>query len=348
MKEVKVKDVIIGGEYIPIQTMIKNPVTDIDLTVSKINRLQKLGCDIIRISVPDQASAVALKEVIRQTSIPIVADIHFDYRLAIQAIEAGVHKVRINPGNIGSADRVKKVIACLKEYQIPVRIGINGGSLPDHLMNKGLSTVEMMLKAAEEEINYFEEADYHNIVLSFKSSHVLETIEVNRKADQKFHYPLHIGITEAGDLLDGTIKNCCGLTPLLLSGIGNTIRVSLTAPEEEEIKVGQRILEAVGKRVPEIEVVSCPTCGRTEVNISDIVQQIKMKIQGKKFNKQLKIAVMGCVVNGPGEAKDCDFGIACGKNKSMLFYQGKKLKMIKNEAILDELLIIMEKFYEKD
>ena len=349
MNTVKVGSVIIGEDYIPIQTMLKNPVKDVETSLYKINNLQKIGCDIIRITVPDEESAFYLREVVKQSTIPIVADIHFDYKLAIKAIEAGVHKVRINPGNIGSEEKVKKVIDCLKEYQIPVRIGINGGSLPLHLKEKyNFDTIKIMLEAAKEEVNYFEKYGYDKIVLSFKFSDVMETIKVNKLAKKEFGLPLHIGVTEAGDLQDGAIKNAIGISNLLLAGVGNTIRVSLTSREEDEIIVGKKILESIGKRKAHIEIVSCPTCGRTEVNIEKIVAEVKKHIQNIKTTKPLKISVMGCIVNGPGEAEKSDFGVACGKDQSIIFKSGKKIKTVKNSEIFDELLIILKDYYVKD
>jgi (E)-4-hydroxy-3-methylbut-2-enyl-diphosphate synthase len=344
---INIGNIKIGGNYIPIQTMLKNPVTEIEKTLQKINNVAKLGCDIIRITVPEEKVIPALKEVIIKSPIPIVADIHFDYKLAILAIEAGVHKVRINPGNIGDEAKVKKVIDCLKVHNIPVRIGINGGSLPKHLKEKyNDNTVKIMLESAKEEIAVFEKYGFDKLVLSFKSSNVLETIEVNRKAKKEFGLPLHIGVTEAGDLIDGTIKNTAGITNLLLDGIGDTIRVSLTSKEEDEILVGKKILESIGKRTALLEIISCPTCGRTQVNIQETVRLLKEKTQNIMLKNKVKIAVMGCIVNGPGEAESANFGVACGKGQSLIFKDGKKIKTVKNSEILDELLIILKDYYE--
>lgn len=342
---VKVRDKTIGGGIVSVQSMLKNPVWDRELTMSKIERLCSVGCELLRITVPDEKALEGIKYVIKHSPIPIVADIHFDYRLAIAVIEAGVDKVRINPGNIGDKSRVKQVIDCLKYYDTPVRIGINKGSLPEHLKGKYSDPVKVMIEAAREEVGYFREEGYENIVLSFKSSTVMETIAVNRLAKKEFPYPLHIGVTEAGDLSDGTIKNAVGIGILLNEGIGDTIRVSLTAPEEEEVKVGRKILEAVGLRESEVDIISCPTCGRTEIDLSMIVATVKKAVEGKKFSKRLKIAIMGCIVNGPGEAAECDFGIAGGKNRSMIFKNGEKIKIIENESILLELENILKEYY---
>ena len=342
--EIKVRSQIIGGSYIPIQTMLKNPVWDVDLSMEKIIRLSKSGCDIIRITIPDEKALQGLKTVIKKSPIPIVADIHFDYRLAIGSIEAGVDKVRINPGNIGDKSKVKKVIECLKYHNTPVRIGINKGSLPEHLKKLHKDPIDIMIAAAKEEIGYFLEEGYENIVLSFKSSTVMETIHVNREAAKLFGYPLHIGVTEAGDLSDGTIKNAIGIGTLLQEGIGNTIRVSLTAPEDDEIRVGKKILESIGLRSSDIDIISCPTCGRTEIDLSEIVRKVKECTAGRVFTKKLKIAIMGCIVNGPGEASECDFGIAGGVDKSLIFKDGKKIKTVHNNDIIEELGLILEEY----
>lgn len=343
--KINVGNVIIGGNYIPVQTMIKNSTTDYKTTIEKIKRLSSIGCDIIRITVSDEESIEPLKITLKESNIPIVADIHFDHRLAIRSIEAGVNKVRINPGNIGNEDKVKEVISCLKEYQIPVRIGINSGSLPKHLSLKYDNHIDIMIESAKEEIGYFEKYGYDKIILSFKSSNVMETIKVNKLAQKIFGLPLHIGVTEAGDKTDGTIKNSIGISSLLLDGIGDTIRVSLTSSEEDEVITGIKILESIGKRTPNIEIISCPTCGRTQTDIFKIVSQFKEQTKDKKFSKSLKVAIMGCIVNGPGEAEDSDFGVACGKNKSIIFKERKQLKTVKNSEILDELIMILKNYY---
>ena len=344
---ISVGNIKIGNRnFIPVQTMLKNPVWEIDKTLEKIERLEKIGCDILRITVPDQQALAGLKEILKITKLPIVADIHFDYKLAIASVEAGVHKVRINPGNIGDKSRVQCVIDCLKKHGTPVRIGINKGSLPKHLKEKYKDPIKVMIESAREEAEYFKEAGYDNVVLSFKSSTVTETIAVNRLAKQEFDYPLHIGVTEAGDLIDGTIKNSIGIATLLQEGIGDTIRVSLTAAKEEEVKTG--ILEALKLRESHVEIISCPTCGRTQIELTKLGQQVKKLTEGKRFCKNLKIAVMGCIVNGPGEAGECDFGIAGGKDQSILFKNGEKLKIIKNDCIMSEMEQLLMEYYEKD
>ena len=291
---ISVGNIKIGNRnFIPVQTMLKNPVWEIDKTLEKIERLEKIGCDILRITVPDQQALAGLKEILKITKLPIVADIHFDYKLAIASVEAGVHKVRINPGNIGDKSRVQCVIDCLKKHGTPVRIGINKGSLPKHLKEKYKDPIKVMIESAREEAEYFKEAGYDNVVLSFKSSTVTETIAVNRLAKQEFDYPVHIGVTEAGDLIAGTIKNSIGIATLLQEGIGDTIRVSLTAAEEEEVKTGIKILEALKLRESHVEIISCPTCGRTQIELAKLGQQVKKLTEGKRFCKNLKIAVMG-------------------------------------------------------
>jgi len=346
--KINVGKVIIGGDYIPVQSMIKNSIVDIDTTLSKIEQLTRIGCDIIRVTVPDNDALAALPQICKNSPIPVVADIHFDYRLAIGSIEAGVHKVRINPGNIGSKDKVRAVIDCCRQYKVPVRIGINGGSLPESIIREySQDKVAGMLACATEEVAWFEEAGFNDVILSFKSSNVRETVAVNRLARKKFPYPLHIGVTEAGDSVDGTVKNSVGLGILLDEGIGDTIRVSLTAPEIDEVIVGLRILEACGRRRSRLEIISCPTCGRTDADIQGVVAHLKECLNQVEIVKPVKIAVMGCMVNGPGEAKEADFGVACGKERSILFKNGNKIKTVNNNAILDELLIMAADYSKK-
>ena len=343
--EINVGNVIIGSKFIPVQTMIKNHISNLDKTINKLNKLSNIGCDIVRVAIPDKKSAISLKNILKYSTIPIVADIHFDYKLAIMSIQAGVHKIRINPGNIINKKYIKNIIDCLKEYNIPVRIGINSGSLPVHLIKKYNNYIlKVMIESAKEEIKFFEKYGYGKIVLSFKSSNVKDMINVNKFAKNEFDFPLHIGVTEAGDIIDGTIKNTAGLSILLNQGIGDTIRVSLTSSEENEVKVGKKILESLGLRESNIDIISCPTCGRTEVDIEKIVNKLKQVISKIRLKKNIKIAVMGCVVNGPGEAKNSDFGVACGKNKSIIFKNGKKIKVIKNDLILDELLLVLNEY----
>jgi len=345
---INVGNVKIGSDYIPIQTMIKNHINEVDKIIKKIHYLSNSGCDLIRVAVPDANAVKFLKLIIKDSVIPVIADIHFDYKLAIMAVEAGVCKVRINPGNIGDEKNIKKIIDCVKANDIPVRIGINSGSLPKKLINKyGNDNLKIMIESAREELSYFEKYNFNKLVLSFKSSNVIETIKINQMAKKEFPYPLHIGVTEAGDKMDGTIKNSIGISYLLLNGIGDTIRVSLTSKEEDEITAAKKILEAIGKRKALLEIISCPTCSRTETNIEDLVENFKLKAKDIKLKENVKVAVMGCVVNGPGEASHSDFGVACGKGKSIIFKKGKKIKIINNKRILDELLIILKDYYEK-
>lgn len=346
---IKVGNVIIGSSsYIPIQTMIKLPLEESSKIIDRIENLKNIGCDIVRVAFPDESLLKYLKEIVNNSSLPIVADIHFDYRLAIMAVESGVKKVRINPGNIGNEDKVKQVIQCVKEHNVPVRIGINAGSLPKHLLDKyNGDKIKVMIESAKEELGFFEKYGFDKVVLSFKTSNVIDTIKVNEIAKTIFPFPLHIGVTEAGDIIDGTVKNSVALAVLLSKGIGDTIRVSLTSREEDEVVVAKRILESLGKRDIDIEIISCPTCSRTEVSIESIVKELKQKINMIKLKKKVKIAVMGCIVNGPGEAKDADFGVACGKGQSILFRSGEKIKIVKNNVILDELLILLKDYYEK-
>ncbi|MBN2544637.1 MAG: flavodoxin-dependent (E)-4-hydroxy-3-methylbut-2-enyl-diphosphate synthase [Spirochaetes bacterium] len=344
---INVGNVKIGSDYIPIQTMIKNPINQVDKIIKKIEYLSNSGCDLIRVAVPDANSIKFLKLIVKKSVIPIIADIHFDHKLAIMAVDAGVSKIRINPGNIQDEKKIKEIIECVKTNDIPVRIGINSGSLPKHLIKQyGNDNLKIMIESAREELKFFEKYNFDKIVLSFKSSNVIETIKINQIAKKEFQYPLHIGATEAGDITDGTIKNSIALSYLLLNGIGDTIRVSLTSNEENEIIVAKKILESTGKRKSLLEIISCPTCSRTEINIENIVKDIKDRIKDIKLKKSVKIAVMGCIVNGPGEAMHADFGVACGKGKSIIFKKGKKIKIINNNRILDELLIILKDYYE--
>jgi len=347
IKSINVGNALISRDNISIQTMLKNDIKKTKLSINKINFLKNIGCDILRIAVPDFNAIPYLKVILKESILPIVADIHFDHKLAVASIEAGVHKVRINPGNIGGENKVKNVIDALKEKNIPVRIGINSGSLPKHLIEKYKDDkLKIMLEAAKEEIKYFEKYGYDKIVLSFKSSNVIETIKINELARENFNFPLHIGVTEAGDILHGTVKNSIGISSLLNKNIGETIRVSLTSAEKDEIIAGKSILESLGLRKANFEIVSCPTCGRTKGSIKKIIERLQNELADKKFVNCIKIAVMGCEVNGPGEAKDATFGVACGKNRSIIFKSGNIHKIIKNNKIIDELLIISKEYYE--
>ena len=307
-----------GGEPVAIQSMTNTPTADVAATVGQILSLEQCGCEIVRATVNDEAAAMAIGKIKEQIHIPLVADIHFDYRLAILAVEQGVDKVRINPGNIGDRDRVKQVVDACKKHQVPIRVGVNGGSLPKPVLEKfGGVTPEALMEAAKEQIRILEELDFYDIVLSLKVSDVEKNIEAYTLASEVFPYPLHLGVTEAGGGTWGITKNAIGIGTLLRNGIGDTLRVSLTESVEEEIDAAKAILSATGRRKEWVEVIACPTCGRTKIDIISLAKEVKEKT--KNIHKPLKVAVMGCVVNGPGEAKDCDIGIAGGDGKAVLF-----------------------------
>lgn len=305
--------------------------------MSQIIALEQAGCEIIRVAVPDPKSAQALSSIKNQIHIPLVADIHFDYRLAIMAIDAGADKIRINPGNIGQQDEIKKLLKKAKEKNIPIRIGVNAGSIEKHLLKKfGRSCAEALVESAMRQIELFEKFSYENLIVSLKSSNVNLMLDAYRIIAAKIDYPLHLGVTEAGPERIGIIKSAIGIGSLLKDGIGDTIRVSLTADPVKEVEAGIDILRSLGLRNNGITIISCPTCGRTEVDLFHIVNEVETRISHS--NNSLKIAIMGCAVNGPGEACEADIGIACGRNKAILFRNGSKIKTVAYKEIIPELL----------
>lgn len=340
-RKVKIGNIVIGGgENIAIQSMTNTKTSDIDGTVKQLCELEKAGCEIARCSVPDAASALALKEIVASTSMPIVADIHFDYRLAIKAADAGAAKIRINPGNIGDESKVEYLAKYLKERGIPIRIGVNGGSLDKKY--EDLPLAEAMYESALEHVALLEKHSFYDIVISVKSSDVANTIKAYRLLSQKCDYPLHVGVTEAGIYEKGLIKSAIGIGSLLCDGIGDTVRVSLTDDPVKEVYAAKEILKAVGKyNGAYAEVVSCPTCARTCIDVKGIATQIEEYAKG--LNKSVKIAVMGCVVNGIGESKGSDVGVAGGKDKSVIFREGKIISTVPNDRILEELKKEIEK-----
>ena len=342
-KKIKVGDIFIGGDSpISVQSMTNTDTRDVKATVAQIKRLEEEGCRIIRIAVPDSQSAEAVKEIKKAIKIPLVADIHFDYRLALECMRNGVDKIRLNPGNIGGQDRVKIVADMARERQIPIRIGVNSGSVEKSIIEKyGGVTPEGMVESALNHAVMLEAADFDDIAISIKASSVPMTIAAYRLLSQKTNYPLHIGVTEAGTVYKGTIKSSVGIGCLLAEGIGDTIRVSLTGDPVEEIRAGKQILKALGLLKEGIEVVSCPTCGRTRVDLIGIVNQIEPVLD--KLNKDIKVAIMGCAVNGPGEAKDADIGIAGGVNEVLLFKKGQIVKKLPQENAVEALLKEIEK-----
>ena len=336
-KEVKIGNVWIGGNHpIAIQSMTNTKTEDVEATVKQILALEAAGCEIIRCAVPTMEAALALKEIKKQIHIPLVADIHFDYRLAIAAMENGADKVRINPGNIGSTEKIKAVVDVAKERNIPLRVGVNSGSLEKHLIEKyGGVTAEGLVESALHQAELIEEMGYDNLVISIKSSDVLMCVKAHELIADKTNYPLHVGITESGTVTSGNIKSSIGLSLILGQGIGDTIRVSLTADPIEEIASAKQILKTLGLRKGGIEVVSCPTCGRTRINLIGLAKQVEELV--KSYPLDIKVAVMGCVVNGPGEAREADLGVAGGIGEGLLIKKGEILRKVKEEELLSEL-----------
>jgi (E)-4-hydroxy-3-methylbut-2-enyl-diphosphate synthase len=327
-----------GGSPIAIQSMCDTLTVNVSFTVNQIKRLEKLGCEIIRVAVPDQKSATALSLIKSQIKIPLVADIHFDYRLALASLEAGVDKIRINPGNIGSEEKLKEIIKRAQKKNAAIRIGVNAGSLEPSLLKKyGAPTAEALVESALKSVRFFEKQKFKNLVISLKSSSVSVTIEAYRLIAQKTNYPLHLGLTEAGPLIPGTVKSALALGTLLKEGIGDTIRVSLSEKPEKELAVAKEILKAAGRREG-VEIIACPTCARTALNVKKTAQLLE-----KAFSmdpRPLKIAVMGCLVNGPGEAKEADVGVCGleeGSKEVMLFARGKLLGKINQEKVVEEI-----------
>lgn len=325
-----------GGNPIAIQSMTNTRTEDINATVAQILALEAAGCEIIRCAVPTMEAAKALAEIKKQIHIPLVADIHFDYKLAIAAIENGADKIRINPGNIGDKSKVKAVVDKAKEYQVPIRVGVNSGSLEKELVEKynGV-TAEGIVESALDKVHMIEEMGYENIVVSIKSSDVMMCVKAHELISEKCNYPLHIGITESGTIFSGNIKSSVGLGIMLYQGFGDTIRVSLTGDPLEEIKSAKLILKTLGLRSGGIEVVSCPTCGRTKIDLIGLANQVENMVADIPLD--IKVAVMGCVVNGPGEAKEADIGIAGGVGEGLLIKKGEIVKKVKEEELLETL-----------
>ena len=328
--------VIGGGNPILIQSMTNTKTENVEATAAQINQLAAAGCDIIRCAVPTMEAAQALKEIKKRVEIPVVADIHFDYRLAIAAMENGADKIRINPGNIGSAERVKAVVDVAKERNIPIRVGVNSGSLEKDLVEKyhGV-TAEGIVESALDKVRLIEDMGYDNLVISIKSSDVMMCVKAHELISSQTDHPLHVGITEAGTIISGNIKSAIGLGLILHQGIGDTIRVSLTGDPVEEIKSAKLILKTLGLRTGGVEVVSCPTCGRTQINLIQLANQVENMVADIPLD--IKVAVMGCVVNGPGEAKEADIGIAGGIGEGLIIKHGEIFKKVPEAELLDAL-----------
>lgn len=332
-----------GGNPILIQSMTNTKTEDVNSTVAQILALEEVGCDIIRCAVPTMEAAHALAEIKKQIHIPLVADIHFDYRLAIAAMEHGADKIRINPGNIGDIDRVQAVINVAKERNIPIRVGVNSGSLEKHLIEKyGHVTAEGIVESALDKVKIIEDLGYDNLVISIKSSDVMMCVKAHELIAQQTNYPLHVGITESGSIVAGNIKSAIGLGLILNKGIGDTIRVSLTDQPIEEIRSAKIILKTLGLRKGGVEVVSCPTCGRTRIDLIGLAKQVEDMVQG--YDLDIKVAVMGCAVNGPGEAKEADLGIAGGNGVGLIIKKGEVVRSVKEEELLQELKKELDSF----
>ena len=333
-KVIRIGDRVIGGgNPILIQSMTNTKTEDVEATVAQILRLEEAGCEIVRCTVPTMEAALALKEIKKQIHIPLVADIHFDYKMAIAAMENGADKIRINPGNIGSIDRIKAVVDCAKERNIPIRIGVNSGSLEKELVEKynGV-TAEGIVESALDKVKIVEDLGYDNLVVSIKSSDVMMCAKAHELIAEKCKYPLHVGITESGTVFSGNIKSSVGLGIILSQGIGDTIRVSLTGDPVEEIKTAKLVLRTLGLRKGGIEVVSCPTCGRTQIDLIKLANEVETLVAGIPLD--IKVAVMGCIVNGPGEAKEADIGIAGGKGEGLLIKKGEIIKKVPEDQLL--------------
>jgi len=335
---IRIGNILIGGDNpIRIQSMTKTDTEDVEGTLNQIRKLKDFGCEIVRIAIPDEKAVEAFIEIKKKSPLPIVADIHFNYRLALKAIEYGADGIRINPGNIGSKERVREIVRLAKERGIPIRIGVNSGSLEKELLKKyGSATTSALVESVMNSVKLLEDFDFYDIKISVKASDIERTVEAYRRISELTDYPLHIGITEAGTLFSGTIKSSVGIGILLYEGIGDTIRVSLSAPPEEEVRVGWEILKALGLRKKGIEIISCPTCGRLEVDLLPIVSEIERRTLS--IEKNIKIAIMGCVVNGPGEAGESDLALVCGKGVGLIYKKGKLLRKVKEEEMVEEFL----------
>jgi (E)-4-hydroxy-3-methylbut-2-enyl-diphosphate synthase len=338
----------IGGDApISVQTMTKTKTDDIAGTVSQIKTAADAGVDIVRVTVNDKEAAAAMPEIVRQSPVPIVADIHFNHIFALKAIEAGVAKVRLNPGNIGSKDRIQQVLTAAKERGIPIRIGVNSGSLEEDILQKyGYPTAEALFESAMRHVNICDEYNFKDVVISVKSTDVKLMIEAYRLVAERTDIPLHLGVTEAGPTRSGTIKSSVGIGALLAQGIGDTIRVSLTDDPVKEVEVGKEILRSLGLASRNVELIACPTCGRIEVDLFKIMGELEEKLAGIK--KPVSIAVLGCVVNGPGEASSADIGIAAGKGVGILYRKGEMIKRVKESEIVSTILEEVKKFQPKD
>lgn len=346
-RQVKVGNVLLGGDApVRIQSMTITHTWDVEATVDEIQRLEEAGCELVRVAVPDEKDARALGRIASRIKIPLIADIHFNYRYALIALDEGVAKLRLNPGNIGSRDRVEQVVKKAKERGVPIRIGVNAGSLQKDLLKKyGHPCPEAIVESAFEHIRILEEHDFRDIVVSLKTSDVPMTVQTYRLFSQKSDYPLHLGVTEAGTLIRGTVNSAVGIGMLLAEGIGDTMRVSLTADPVEEIKVAKFILQSLGLRKEGVKIISCPSCGRADVDVFKLANEVENRAQS--IEEPISIAVMGCEVNGPGESMEADFGITGGRNTGMIYIDGKKHKLVPERELVDKLFEQIEESRKK-
>lgn len=337
-RQVMVGNVGVGSDYpVSVQSMTNTDTRDTEATVAQIKRLEEAGCDIVRLAVLNKDAARNIGNIKARVNIPLVADIHFDYRLALEAIEQGIDAVRINPGNIGSIERTKMVVEACKEKNLPIRIGVNGGSLEKELLAKyGGPTAEAMVESAMKHVKILEDLEFYDIAISLKNTDVIKSVEAYRLMAQKCNYPLHLGITEAGGVEKGTIKSSIGIGALLVDGIGDTIRVSLTGDPVEEIKVGKQMLRSIGLLNDKIKIISCPTCGRCQIDLIKFAGEIEKRIE--HVEKDITVAIMGCPVNGPGEAREADIGIAGGDKVGLLFKKGEIIRKIPQDDIVETLI----------
>ncbi|KXL53196.1 4-hydroxy-3-methylbut-2-en-1-yl diphosphate synthase [Anaerotignum neopropionicum] len=343
-KEVQVGHIKIGGQNpIVLQSMCNTDTRDVAATVKQILQLEEAGCELVRVAILDMEAANAVEEIKKQIHIPLVADIHFDYKLALRVMDLGIDKVRINPGNIGEESRIRQVVEKAKEKKIPIRIGVNSGSLEKDLIQKhGGVTPRGLVESALRHVKILEKYDFFDIVVSIKASDVLFSLEAYKILSETIDYPIHVGITEAGTVYGGTIKSAVGIGAILAAGIGDTLRVSLTGNPVEEIRAGKEILKSLGLRKFGIEFISCPTCGRTQIDLISIANEVERLCQG--IDKNIKVAVMGCVVNGPGEAREADVGIAGGKGEGLLFKKGEIIKKVREDELVSALMEEIEKY----
>ncbi len=346
-RQISIGDVKIGGGApVSVQSMTITDTRDVASTVSQIKRLEEAGCDIVRVAVPDMDAAKALGAIRKEIKIPLVSDIHFDYKLALESIKQGVDGMRINPGNIGARYRIKAVVDACRERRVPIRIGVNSGSLEKDILRKyDHPTAEALVESAMRHVRILEELDFYDIKISVKSTDVRKMIAAYRMLAEKTEYPLHLGVTEAGTPGMGTVKSSIGIGALLAEGIGDTIRVSLTGDPVEEIVVGMNILRSLGMRNNGIELISCPGCGRLEIDLEKLVSEVEQGVSGFNLQRPVKVAILGCVVNGPGEAAEADIGIAGGRGKGMLYRDGKLIKSFREADLVGELVKEIEKNY---